>query len=69
MSSETASKKYRRGQRHNPVPGDLRGRPNRKAKARLDARLNDYVAMTAAWGTKCPPEGSFHRPGSQQGPR
>lgn len=67
MSTESSSKKNRRGQKYNPVKNH--GPANRKAAAKLARRKADYVAMTAGWGTKAPPEGSYHRPGSMQGPR
>lgn len=68
MSSKTASKSYEhRGRRPNPVKNH--GSPNRKAAAKLARRMADYVAMTAGWGTKAPPEGAFHRPGSMKGNR
>lgn len=57
------SKKNRTGRR--PIP---LGKPNRKAQARLDARLKDYVAMTARVDFKAN-DGSapaFHRPGSMK---
>lgn len=61
MSSETASKKYRQlHKRSNPVK---HGGPNRKQAARLERRLKDYAAMVNQVGWKAP-EGSFHRPGS-----
>lgn len=64
MSSETASKSYK----HRGRPGKVKnpGPPNRKAHAKLEARLKDYFATTSdskkTWT-------GYHKPGSMQGPR
>lgn len=63
MSTESASKKNRRGQRFNPVKN--KGPANRKILQRLHTRLQDYKAMTDRSDFKAP-EGAFHRPGSMQ---
>lgn len=65
MSTATASKTYRKiHKRPNPVKNP--GPPNRKAKAKLDARVRDYGLMVA--DSKKNWDG-YHRPGSMQGPR
>lgn len=66
MSTATASKTYRKiHKRPNPVKNP--GPPNRKAKAKLDARVRDYGLMVSA-GLSSKWIG-YHRPGSMQGPR
>jgi hypothetical protein len=64
MSTKTASKSYEhRGRRPNPVKNP--GPPNRKIKAKLDARVRDYAAMVSRVDFKAP-DGAYHRPGSMK---
>ncbi len=49
----------------NPVKNP--GPPNRKAKARLDARVKDYYNMLDSG--KSEKYLGYHKPGSMQGPR
>lgn len=67
MSTETASKSYKhRGRRPQVEIGPQGPNANRKAKARLAARVADYARMMNDSHGKAnrAPIGTFHQPGS-----
>lgn len=64
MSTATASKSYpKRGQARNPVKNP--GAPDRKAHAKLSARIGDYARMVEKSTAAISYEG-YHKPGSMQ---
>lgn len=68
MSTKTASKKWEGRGGHNPVRNP--GPPDRKAHAKLGARIGDYSRMMEAKNTQSlhsrKETGGFHKPGSMQ---
>lgn len=63
MSAETASKKYT-SRRPNPVKNP--GPPDRKAHAKLSARIGDYARMMSDPANRTKDMSGFKRPGSMQ---
>lgn len=64
MSTATASKSYpQRGKKPNPC---TKGAPNRKIKAKLDARIRGYFATLEAPENRTKNMTGYHKPGSMQ---
>ena len=63
MSTKTASKSYPFRGGYNPVSNP--GAPDRKAKKKLDARVEDYAKMVSGQGWRAP-DGAYHQSGSMQ---
>lgn len=66
MSSKTASKLARVGQKYNPVDPAKRGKPNRKAAAKLALRLKGYKETIERPENRGKDMSGYHIPGSRQ---
>jgi hypothetical protein len=66
MSTKSASKLSRKGQRYNPVPADLRGLPNLKAAAKLALRLKGHRETLDRPENRSKDMSGYHTPGTMK---